>query len=214
MKKIHSIYTKPSGDYTVIFANGDFPVHPIPLRYLSLAPHVVCCDGAADAFLSVGILPDAIVGDCDSISDQNKERFASILYQDSDQYCNDLTKSINYCVENNRKNIVVLAASGKREDHALGNISLLIEYMDRVHVTMITDFGVFTPIAEKTLFKSIRGQQVSIFSFDNSPVNSENLRYPLQDLVLDRWWKGTLNESLGDEFTVDVKSKSIVFRAF
>ena len=30
----------------VIVANGEFPVHPVPLEVLRNAPQLVCCDGA------------------------------------------------------------------------------------------------------------------------------------------------------------------------
>ena len=58
------------------------------------------------------------------------------------------------------------------------------------------------------------GQQVSIFSLDKRPVSSQNLKYPLNESVLDNLWKGSLNESLGETFTLHTEGKIIVYRTF
>ena len=58
------------------------------------------------------------------------------------------------------------------------------------------------------------GQQVSIFNIDNSPITSHNLKYPLNNMILDNLWNGTLNESLGEWFTIETKGKTLVYRTF
>ena len=198
----------------VVVANGLFPTHPIPLSVLHEAKYIVCCDGAANDFISNFGIPDAIVGDCDSISPENKIRFQDRLYPDPDQYTNDLTKAVNFCISRGIKDIIIIGATGKREDHTLGNISLLAEYQLRVSVIMITDYGRFTPIHNETTFASRAGQQVSIFCIDSKPITLTGLKYPLENVLLTNWWEGTLNESLGQEFTVSTQGRVIVFQAF
>lgn len=198
----------------VVVANGQFPTHPTPLSALREAKYIVCCDGAADVFIANFGIPDAIVGDCDSISQENKIRFADRLYPDSDQYTNDLTKAVNFCIDRGIKDITIVGATGKREDHTLGNISLLAEYGLQVKVIMITDYGRFTPIHGETTFESTPGQQVSIFCIDSEPITLTGLKYPLENALLTNWWQGTLNESLGREFTVSTQGRVIVFQAF
>jgi thiamine pyrophosphokinase len=198
----------------VVVANGQFPTHPIPLSALREAKYIVCCDGAANAFISNIGIPDAIVGDCDSISPENKIRFEDRIYPDPDQYTNDLTKAVNFCISRGIKDITIVGATGKREDHTLGNISLLAEYRLKVRVTMITDYGRFTPIHGETTFESKAGQQVSIFCIDSNPITLTGLKYSLENALLTNWWEGTLNESLGQEFTVSTQGRVIVFQAF
>ncbi|ULB35882.1 MULTISPECIES: thiamine diphosphokinase [Proteiniphilum] len=198
----------------VIIANGRFPKHPTPLSYIEKAQYIVCSDGASNDFIARGGIPDAIVGDCDSISEENKLRFADILHPDSNQYTNDLTKSVHFCVENGRREIVIVGGTGKREDHTLGNISLLAEYMLIAKVIMVTDWGVFTPINENNTFKSTKGEQVSLFSIDREKITTENLKYPITKTILSNWWQGTLNESLGDSFSIETKGRVIVFQAY
>ena len=199
---------------TVIIANGRFPTHPTPLSYIERASFIVCCDGAANEFIEIGGKPNAIVGDCDSISKENIVRFADILYPNNDQETNDLTKSVQFCVDKGMKDIIIVGGTGKREDHTLGNISLLAEYVYIANVVMATNWGIFTPIKSTTQFKSFIGEQVSIFSIDHTKVSSQNLKYPLSNRILSNWWEGSLNESLDESFTIQTTSRIIVFQAY
>ena len=78
-----------SGEYTVIVADGTFPQHDIPLGYLRNASRIVCCDGSAQNLVLAGMIPDAIVGDMDSLNDDFLNRFADRIYVDENQETND-----------------------------------------------------------------------------------------------------------------------------
>lgn len=199
---------------TVILANGQYPTHNIPLSVLQLAKYIVCCDGAIDQLSKCNIDPSAIIGDCDSLSHANKEKYKSIIHKNADQETNDLTKAVEFCIKNNRKNIIILGATGKRDDHTIGNISLLSEYVDIVSVTMITDYGVFVPVKSTSLFESFIGQQVSLFSMQSGTITTRKLKYPVTNHTFTNWWQGTLNESLENEFSIETTTKVIVYRAF
>lgn len=200
--------------YTVIIANGEFPTHPFPLSCIDGASEKICLDGALTQCLAHNIMPDAIVGDGDSTSETFKKEYAHLLHLIAEQETNDLTKAVNYCIKRGIEKIKIVSATGKREDHTMGNISLMLEYMSTVEVEMITDYGIFSPIDRTTQFVSKTGQQVSIFNFDHKPITSHNLKYPLERFILDNLWKGTLNESLGDSFTIETEGKTIVYRTF
>ena len=121
-----------------------------------------------------------------------------------DQETNDLTKAFNFCCSQNRKNIVILGATGKREDHTLGNLSLLAEYSKQFpDICCVTNYGVFRVVTESGSFPSHAGQQVSIIALTpGAVVSSENLKYPLNNLTLQHWWQATLNEALGESFSL------------
>ncbi|WP_019537901.1 thiamine diphosphokinase [Proteiniphilum acetatigenes] len=198
----------------VIIANGRFPNHTVPLSYIEEAEYIVCCDGAANDFIARGGVPDAIVGDCDSISEENRIRFAGVLHPDPDQETNDLTKSVRFCVENGIQEIIIVGGTGKREDHTIGNISLLADYAEIAKVVMVTDWGIFTPIQSSKEFKSYKGEQVSIFAIDPKELTTHNLKYPVKGRILTNWWQGSLNESLGDSFTIEPQGRVIVFQVY
>ncbi|MBB4035030.1 thiamine pyrophosphokinase [Dysgonomonas hofstadii] len=199
---------------TVILANGDFPSHPIALSILENCKYLVCCDGAINNLSATDKIPNAIVGDCDSLSKENKERFTDIIHRIAEQETNDLTKAVNFCVQQGRKKITILGATGKREDHTIGNISLLCEYMRSADVEMITDYGIFNAITSDSIFESIPQQQVSIFCIDQYKITSHNLAYAIKDQVFTNWWQATLNEAESNEFVIKTYGRTIIYRAF
>jgi len=186
---------------TVILADGSFPVHETPLGFLRNACRIVCCDGSAANLVKAGFEPWAIVGDLDSLDKSVADRYSDRLYRDNGQDTNDLTKAVCWCLERNLTGIVIIGATGKREDHNIGNISLLAEYVKDLNVIMVTDTGVLTPYLNSCRIKSFPGQQVSIFSIDTSTeISSAGLKFQLKKMKLTNWWKATLNESTGDSF--------------
>ena len=194
----------------VIVAGGEFPTAPLPLEILQSAHYVVCCDGAADRYIATGRMPDAIVGDGDSISAANREKFAHLLHIIAEQESNDQTKAVRFLMEQGKRRIAIVGATGKREDHTIGNISLLIEYARAgCDVCSFTDHGVFIPCNGTTTQKCRKGQQVSIFSITARDLSAEGLLYPIYDF--NNWWQGTLNECIGEEFTINAKKEYLLF---
>ena len=194
----------------VIVAGGEFPTAPQPLQVLKNAPFVVCCDGAADRYIATECVPDAIVGDGDSISAENREKFAHLLHIISEQESNDQTKAVRHLMERGMRRIAIVGATGKREDHTIGNISLLIEYARTgCDVRSFTDHGVFIPCNGTTTHKCRKGQQVSIFSITARDLSAEGLLYPIYDF--NNWWQGTLNECTSEEFTINANGEYLLF---
>ena len=194
----------------VIVAGGEFPTAPQPLEILQGAQYVVCCDGAADRYIATGHVPDAIVGDGDSISAENRAKFAHLLHIIAEQESNDQTKAVRFLMEHGKRRIAIVGATGRREDHTIGNISLLIEYARAgCDVRSFTDHGVFIPCNGTTTHKCRKGQQVSIFSITARDLSAEGLLYPIYDF--NNWWQGTLNECTGEEFTINANGEYLLF---
>ena len=194
----------------VIVAGGEFPTAPQPQEILQSAPFVVCCDGAADRYIATGRVPDAIVGDGDSISTVNREKFARLMHVITEQESNDQTKAVRFLMERGKRRIAIVGATGKREDHTIGNISLLIEYARAgCNVCSFTDHGVFIPCNGTTTHKCRKGQQVSIFSITAKDLSAEGLLYPIYDFT--NWWQGTLNECTSEVFTINANGEYLLF---
>lgn len=200
----------------IVLANGSYPTHPLAESFLKSSLYTVCCDGAANQYIEHGLIPDLIIGDGDSLSDENKTRFAHLFHHVGAQTTNDLTKAVHYLARKRKtNNILILGATGEREDHTLANISLLMEYMhlkSGARVTMMTDHGIFTPASHSRKFDSYPGQQVSIFNFGSTHLGGRGLVYPLRTFTA--WWQGTLNESKADIFTINSDGDYLVFQAF
>ncbi len=194
----------------VVIANGDYPHNEEALKVLNSTLFVVCCDGGANEYIARGGTPHIIIGDGDSLSEENRTKHARLLHRITKQETNDQTKAVHYLLEKGMKKIAILGATGKREDHTLGNISLLIEYARKgAIVRSFTNYGVFIPCKGNNTFLSRRGQQVSIINFTAKGFKSSGLLYPIYDFT--NWWQGTLNECTGDSFTIEADGEYLLF---
>ena len=197
----------------VILANGEYPTAQQPLQVLKEATYVVCCDGGANEYIAQGHVPHLIIGDGDSLSEENRIRYAHLLHRVSEQETNDQTKAVNFLLGKEMRNIAIVGATGRREDHTIGNISLLIEYARAgAQVRSFTDHGVFIPCNGDTTLKCRKGQQVSIFSITAKKLSAEGLLYPIYDFS--NWWQGTLNECTGEQFTIHAEGEFLLFVNF
>lgn len=195
----------------VVIDAGSFPKNRIALSWLEDCGKIVCCDGAANRYLADGNNKVwRIVGDCDSLSPGIMSRYSSIVRRFPDQETNDQTKSVRYLASKGIRQIAILGATGLREDHTLGNLSLLIDYMkEGIEARAYTDFGVFIAVDGDREFYCPKGTQVSIFNFGATGMHSDGLRYPIRDFS--NWWQGTLNETIADSFTIHAKGAYLVF---
>lgn len=185
-----------------ILANGDFPTLNSLINELREAEFLVACDGAVCHLEQLGIQPDIIIGDLDSITERLKEKYFQKIIHIKEQESNDLSKAFFYCVDLGYDDFSILGATGKREDHTIANISLLSIYIHHCkNVVIKSDFGIFSIHKTPCKISSQKGQQISIFTPNpNTLLTSKGLKYPLHHLALPLWSKGTLNEAMGENF--------------
>ena len=200
----------------VILANGDFPKHPTPLRILKEATTIICCDGAVNNLVDHGLKPTHIIGDMDSISPELKKNYEDMLIHIVDQNQNDLRKALNWLEENGAKKAIILGATGKRDDHSLANIFTLLEFPSQLKMTIFTDHGKFSVVKGEHKFDSFTGEQVSLFSTDNTiKITSTYLKYNFNKKNLTNLYFGSLNESINDVFTLSIShGKILVYQVF
>ena len=185
---------------------------------------IICCDSAAVTLVDSGREPSLIVGDLDSIPASLLERFPNRLRKVDEQEDNDLTKAFYSAMEFSPSCIHILGATGLREDHTLGNISLLARYAGEIAeradktptpsgtcctIDLVSDYGVFLAASGEHMFACRPGQEVSIFAFDNTlRISASGLQYPTDGVVFDSLWKATLNVAAGNSFTLSPTNNS------
>ena len=212
-----------SKKHVVILADGNFPQTAYPLSLLHKADVIICCDGAIVKLLKyTNLQANYIVGDMDTLDQENKSRFKDIIHHNPDQETNDQTKAFHFALTLSPTRISILGATGGREDHTLGNISLLAEYTRELEylpfepaIEIVTDYGVFNSYSDSCTVESAPGEQVSIFAFDPTlKIKSAGLKYPTDSVTFDLWWKATLNESLSNKFSLELShpSRILIFR--
>ena len=116
----------------------------------------------------------------------------------------------------------ILGATGKREDHTLGNIGYLVSFAEEypdVEIEMLTDYGRFVALKGSRTFHSFPGQQVSVFSMDpECPIYSEGLRWPPGSSLVAGYLKrsprlGVLTPQRGLACGISVARGEMIFRS-
>ena len=189
----------------IILGNGAFPTEPYPLYLLDSAEGVVCCDGALEKLLqhNPSAKPLAVVGDLDSLPEELAARFQDVIFHETEQDYNDLTKAMRWVLREHPETaeITILGATGLREDHTIGNLGLLMEYtrmfdLGERRVSMVSDYGTAFAITDSCELHLGESRRFSLFSADNTlRIQSKGLEWPLDNVVFDAWWKATLNRT-------------------
>ena len=200
----------------VILANGDYPTHPIPVKKINEADCIICCDGAVNQLIDKGLEPSIIIGDLDSIDQTLKSKYKDRIIHAPGQDGNDLQKAIRWAENEGINEVSILGSTGKRDDHSLANIFILLQFSTSLKCTLITDYGCFTVVEGRGSFQSFKGQQVSLFSANPEiEITSTNLKYNLNLEKINNLYCGSLNECLCEDFTLSVSHGEIlVYQVF
>ena len=105
MSKYYPLINKNSEFDAVILCDGDYPSAEIPLHILRNANFICCCDGAGNKYIRRGKMPNAIVGDGDSMSKNFKRKYKDIIHIETEQDTNDQTKATRFCINKGFKNL-------------------------------------------------------------------------------------------------------------
>jgi len=188
-----------------VVAAGDFPRAGGEARaLLDGAARVVCCDGAADAFLrETGREPDAVVGDGDSV----RGSFANFV-KVPEQETNDLEKAVRWCVSRGWGVPAVFGAAGGREDHFVGNVFRAFA----LGADIVTDLGRFCFVGSRAAFLTRKGAAVSVFATDPSAAaKSSGLEWPLDGVEFRNLYAATLNRAVSERVTVETSAPLYVY---
>ena len=196
---------------TVILAAGDFPRKGgAAWKLLAGAKRVVACDSAGDAYCRrFRKWPTVVIGDLDSLSRlQSRVLRPPTLVKVSDQDTNDLEKALAYCAKQGWRDPVIVGATGKREDHSLGNVFRALVY----NCTIVTDHGRFVPVRDKATFIVAKGAAVSIFAPDpKTRMTSKGLKWPLAPVRFRNLYCATLNRATASRVTLTTTKPVSVF---
>ena len=208
--------------HIVILAAGDFPTHHVPLQALREADFVVCCDSAYEQWSACSMkAPYVVVGDGDSLTESDRQQLGDRWLEVDEQDYNDLHKAMVYATAHfplTDTRFTIVGATGKREDHTLGNISYLVTFAEEypgADIEMLTDYGRFVAIRGERTFSSFPRQQVSLFTMTpDVPIASKGLKWELDGFHARRWWQATLNEALGTEFSLSTEGWLVIFQTY
>src|SRR5260221_2436151 len=117
--------------HVVIFSGGILENSPLVQKYIKKADLLIAADSGADTALGLGVFPDVVVGDEDSISKKTKKllekKHTEFITHSSYKDGTDTELAIGYALKKNATEISLLGGTyGERIDHILTNIFLSV----------------------------------------------------------------------------------------
>lgn len=179
----------------ILFIGGAAPDYKLIKNEIINAELVVAADSGFDSAISMGIKPDIIIGDMDSIKNKKKlnQYSADKVFQFSkDKDETDTELGIKYLHDHNYDEIILIGGGGGRMDHFLAIVLLFDrEFSPDIWYTHNTRFQKITGSCKVS---SKKGQLVSFFPTGNGVcrMKSKGLKWPLDDLV---WCRGDMGIS-------------------
>jgi thiamine pyrophosphokinase len=202
----------------LVIANGEPPKKMRLQALLREADVVLCADGGANIALKLGVVPDAIIGDLDSIHAETLVKFHKVpTYRDSDDGTTDLEKTIAWAIKEKFDHVTVIGASGKRLDHAIGNLGVLAKFYPDAVVKLVDDFGELTYVGRSLTVEAKKGETVSLIPLNRCEgIVTDGLRYALTGETLELGVReGTSNVVTAPPVTIKVKKGHLLlFRVF
>lgn len=113
----------------IIFANGELPDLEKARLLLHSDDYIICADGGTRHTLALGLKPNLVLGDMDSIERYQLEGLQSagvaLELFPGDKNETDLELAIHHAVELDPEQLLVIGGLGGRLDQMFGNIALL-----------------------------------------------------------------------------------------
>ncbi len=157
---------------------------------------LIAADGGADALDAAGLLPEAILGDLDSVSDRaGWERRTRVIHI-PEQITTDFQKAL---YSTSAPVTLALGMTGKRLDHTLAALSAVHEVARHRRVMLIDEVDVALAVSGPIAFDAAEGERVSVHPLVPTIFKrTEGLLYPMDDLLLDPAGRlGTSNAGTG-----------------
>ena len=171
---------------------------------------IYCTDGAYQKALEIGLKPDVVVGDFDSIQDLNIPG-VEVLHR-PDQDFTDFDKCLDVLKKRDFKSIDVYGATGLEHDHFLGNLTTAIHYKNDMRISFHDDFAVFFFTEKNILIKNTKSKMISLYPIPKAEkVYSKGLFYPLNGMDLDITGRiGTRNHAIEDTIEISYEEGELL----
>lgn len=199
----------------IIIANGKSPTNKVvDYFYKKSFNTIICADGGANSAKKLGIIPDYIIGDLDSIDKSvlkyfhNKSRIIQIKRQND----TDVEKCLKFAIKNKFSEVILLGVTGDRLDHTICNLGIIIKFFNKIKMLLVAENSFLIPINSETKIKSKIGETISLYAFNAlTRITSSGLKYKLIETQLPFGVReSTSNVSTSSQVKLKVKN-GIVF---
>ena len=191
---------------------------------------LIAADRGLEFFLDYLILPDVVIGDFDSLSEDGKNflemqnedipyggmlewklqkgegKVVEVVRLRPEKDDSDTQSAMNYAIQNGAKEIMILGVTGNRVDHLMVNFGLLILAQKQdTEVALADRYNYMKLIPSGTILKKAEqfGKYVSFFPLggDVTGLTLEGFKYPLDKYHLTTADSGlTVSNEISEEY--------------
>lgn len=204
----------------IIVGAGDLTISEIPVKE---EDYVIAADGGYSYCKLLGITPDLILGDFDSIGEEEAAEIAEILKEDEDRVIvlpvekdeTDMLAAIHAGLEQGCQEFLIYGGQGGRLEHTIANIQCLNYLKDCGAVGYLMDgTGMILAAKNETVnFKPQTEGYLSLFSMGDKAegVTIRNMKYLLNAATITNTFPiGISNEFIGEAASVTVENGTLV----
>ncbi len=174
---------------------------------------IICADGGANSARKLGIIPNYIIGDFDSITETNLNYFSvkSDIIRIKRQNDTDVEKAIKLAIKKGYQDCLLLGVIGNRLDHSICNLSIILKFSEKIRIRIIYEKSVLSVESGEVKLTTKPGEVISLFAFDSrTKISSKGLRYELRNTSLPFGKKeGESNKAKGKSVSLKITNGKI-----
>ena len=172
----------------IIFSNGRIGDVNFYRKIIKKNDLIICADGGLKFAKKLGLKPDALIGDFDSLKEKEileaERRGARILKFTPEKDKTYTQLALEYAISSGAKEIIMLGSLGGRIDHLLANLHLLKLGTEKgVEIRVVDENNEIRLIDSAITFKTKRGETLSLLPFSDkvTGIYTEGLKYSLEN---------------------------------
>jgi len=167
---------------------------------------ILAADGAALRLKKIGVEPDVIVGDLDSLSEEELANFnkEKIIFE-PDQNTNDFEKILMYAQSMNYQSVLILGIHGGELEHTLNNWSVFARWSKLLNLALF-DADRYGISVDKSIVAEVKtGETISLIPLTETLITTKNLKWQLTEEILQLAVReGARNIAESDSITLEI----------
>jgi len=126
---------------TLIICNGRLKKYKKMRTILSSFDRIIAVDGGVRHARKMGIKPDLVIGDFDSVSGNDRlyitKHKINMIKFPSVKDKTDSELAVDYCIENGFRDVTIVGYSGSRLDHSLANLTMFSGKASQLNISLL-----------------------------------------------------------------------------
>lgn len=191
-----------------LFLNG-LPPKEIP--NLNQFEKIYCTDGAYAYLFDMGIKPDVVSGDFDSMNREEIADGIEVFHTPNPDFT-DFDKALGILAERKYEEVYIYGGSGMEHDHFLGNLSAALKYKEQMTLVFFDDYSYYFFADKQTFLDGYKGRTISLYPYPIAKsVYTRGLKYNLnqEDLTIDGRI-GTRNTAMDEEVEIKFEEGNLL----